>query len=153
MIRFKRGVALVEIVIGAAIMTVGILAINVSFNTYMQYALANQKNVEAANLLAEGQEVVSLIRDKGWNNIAKLSTTTTYYLTFSTDWATTTTPTYVDGVFLRSFTVTDVKRDLNDRIASSGTYDPYTKLITVNVDYFQGHSTTTKTISAYITNI
>ncbi len=153
MIKFSSGLALVEIVIGAAIMTVGILAINISYNTYLQYALANQHNVEAANLLSEGEEVFSIFRYKDWNYIGKLSTTTTYYLTFTSDWATTTTPVYVDGMYLRSIIISDVKRDGNDRIATSGTYDPYTKQITVTVSYYQGHATTTKTISAYIANI
>ena len=149
------GIALIEIVIGSAIILSGILAINFSYSTYMQYALANQGNVQAGYLLAEGLEAVTFLRDKSWSaNIAKLSTTTTYYLTFvSSNWATTTTPQYVDGVFLRSIIISDVKRDANDRISVIGTYDPNTKQITATVSYFQGHATTTKSISTYVTNI
>ena len=105
--------------------------------------------------MEEGLEVVTFLRDKGWaNNIAKLSTTTIYYLSWSgTDWATTTTPQYVDGMFLRKISVADVKRDGSDRIASSGTYDPNTKQITATVEYYQGHSTTTRVMSTFITNL
>jgi len=152
----NRGSALIEIVIGSAIISVGILAASASFNAYVQYAFANEKNVQAAYLLEEGLEAVTFLRDKGWSaNINSLSSTTTYYLTLAgTYWATTTIPQYVDGEFLRSIAITDVKRDLNDRIATtSGTYDPNTKQITATISYFQGHGTTTRSLSTYIANI
>ncbi len=151
----NRGISLVEIIIGAAIISAGILAINMVYNTYVQYALANQRNAEAAYLLQEGLETMSFLRDKGWNsNIKYLSTTTPFYLTFTgTTWATTTAPEYVDGIFLREISVTDVKRDANNDIAVSGTYDPEIKKITVTISYFQGHATTTQTLSEYLANI
>jgi Tfp pilus assembly protein PilV len=151
----NQGMALVEILIGSAIISMGILAISTSYTEYYKYALANQKNVEATYLLEEGLEVATLFRDKGWaGNIAGVSTTTTYYLTFSSDWATTTTAQYVDGTFLRSVNFYDVKRDGSDDIViSGGTYDPNIKKVTVTVSYWQGHSTTTKTMSAYIANL
>ncbi|MBA3733348.1 hypothetical protein H0W91_03160 [Patescibacteria group bacterium] len=152
--QFKKGMALVEIIIGAAIMSVGIIAINASYSTYVQYALANQKNVEAAALMEEGLEVSTFFRDMGWVNISGLSTTTTYYLTFNgANWATTTTIQYVNGEFLRSINIADVNRDGNDDIATVGTLDPNTKKITTTVSYFQGHSTTTRSMSTYLTNI
>jgi Tfp pilus assembly protein PilE len=151
----NRGMALIEIIIGSTIISVGIFAAVTSFNTYVNYALANQKNIQASYLLEEGLEVVGYFRDKGWTaNISRLSTTTTYYLTWdSNDWATTTTAQYVDGEFLRSITITDVKRDSNDDVAVLGTYDPNTKNITATVSYFQGHATTTKSISTLISNL
>src|SRR3989338_3862684 len=136
----NRGMALIEIVIGASIISVGILAISTAYNTYVQHAFANEKNIQAAYILEEGLEAVTLLRDKGWNaNIKLLSTTTT--------------PQYIDGTFLRNIAITDVKRDLNDRIATAGTYDPNTKLVTATVSYFQGHGTTTRSLSTYIANI
>ncbi len=150
----KRGIALIEIVIGAAIISIGILAINSTFNTYIQYALSNQKNAEAAYLLEEGLEAMTLIRDNAWSNVSNLSTTTTYYLTFSgSAWSTTATAQYVDGVFLRSINVYDVFRDGNSDIAISGTYDPNIKKITSTVSYWQGKATTTKSMSVYVANI
>lgn len=150
----NRGVALVEILIGAAIMSLGILAVNSSYSTYVKYALANQKNVEATRILEEGLEVVSFFRDSSWTNISRLSTSTTYYLSFNgSAWATTTTPQYVDGQFLRSISVSDLKRDSNDDISSSGTYDPNIKQITATVSFWQGHATSTISISEYISNI
>lgn len=147
--------ALLEIIIGASVITVGILAIITSYNLYFQYALANQNNAQVGYLLEEGLEVVSFLRDGSWaENISTLSTSTIYYISFNgSSWATTTSPQYVDGKFLRSFNVSDVFRDINDDISSSGAYDPNTKQVTVSVSFVQGHSTTTKSISTYMTNI
>ncbi len=149
-----KGITLVEVLIGAAIISVGVLAAISSFNVYVSYALANEKNVGAAYLLEEGVEVMTFMRDQNWVNISKLSTTTTYYLTWNgSAWATTTTPQYVDGVYLRSITVSDLQRDANDDIVQNGgTYDPNTKQINSTVSYWQGHATTTKTVSTYLGN-
>ena len=149
----NKGMALVEILIGSAIISVGILAVSSVFSTYVQYAFANQQNVSASYILEEGLEVMTYFRDKSWTNISTLSTSTTYYLSFNNDWATTTTPQYVDNLFLRKINITDVKRDAGDEISASGTYDPNTKKITTTVEYWQGHSTTTRSISTYITNL
>ncbi len=150
-----QGISLVEIIIGAAIISAGILSINMVYNTYVQYALANQRNAEAAYLAQEGLEVMAFLRDGSWDtNIRTLSTTTPFYLTFSGGtWATTTSQQYVDGIYLRSVSVSDVKRDANNDIASTGTYDPDVKLITVSVSYTQGHATTTQTLSEYLTDM
>lgn len=151
----EKGSALVEIIVGSAIMLVGILAISSAFNTYLQYALANQRNIEATYIMDEGIEAMNFLRDVAWkNNFGSLSTTTTYYLYWNgARWATTTSVQYVDGFFLRSVNIYDVKRDANDDISASGTYDPNTKLVTVSVSYLQGHNNVTKTISKYIANI
>ena len=118
-------------------------------------AFANQKNVQASYILEEGMEAITFLRDKGWNaNIATLSTSTTYYLSFNGSyWATTTIAQYVDGEFLRSLRVSDVYRDGSDKIASSGTYDSGTKQVTATVSYFQGHATTTKSVTTFVANI
>jgi len=148
------GMALIEILIGSTVISVGILAIISAYNTYLQYAQANQRNIQASYLLEEGNEVMTFFRDHNWNNISQLSTTTVYYLIWSgNDWATTTTVQYIDGFFLRKINISDVKRDGNGRIVAVGTYDPNTKKITSTVEYWQGHATTTKTISTYLINI
>lgn len=149
------GFGLIEIIIGSAIFSLGVLAIVSSFNIYIRYALSNQYNIQTAYLLEEGIEVIRFFRDNGWSTyIAPLSTTTTYYLSFANGaWATTTTPLYIDGRFVRTITISDVHRNASDEIALSGTYDPYTKLITASVAYSDRSATTTKTMSAYISNI
>ena len=150
-----KGFALVEIIIGFSVISIGILSIIYSYLVYIKYSLANNRNTEAVYILEEGVEAITFIRDKGWDqNISTLSTTTTYYLIFeNSTWATTTATQYIDSIFLRSFAVSDVNRDVDDRISDFGVYDPGTKKITVSVFYFQGHGTTTKSISTYISDI
>jgi hypothetical protein len=154
----KRGISIIEIVIGSAIITVGILGLINAYSTYITYGLANDKNAQAIHLTESGLEAVSYLRDSGWNaNIKNLSTTTTYYLYWNgSKWLSTTTPQYTDTIFLRKFTITDVFRNSSDKIVASGagtTYDANTKQVTVTLQYIQGHATTTKTAALYITNL
>lgn len=151
----KKGFGLLEILIGSAIIVTGILALSEGYTLYMKYALANEKNIQAAYLAEEGLEAMTFLRDWGWTaKIKPLSTTTAYQLYWNGSyWTTVMTNQYVDGLFLREIRIADVARDSNGNIAASGTYDPNTKLITVTLSYVQGRSTTTKSISTYITNI
>lgn len=154
-IKKNSGISLVEIVLGSAIVLLVVIATVQSYNTYINFALGNQNNTQANFLLEEGVETMMYIRDQSWSTyIAPLTSGATYYLYFNgTTWLSTTTPQYVDSIFLRSVVVSNVNRDVNDDIASSGTNDANTKKVTVTVAYAQGHATTTKTLSTYITNI
>ncbi len=151
-----KGFGLIEVIIASAVLLVIILTTTICYNTYAQYALANQSTVQAGYLSEEGLEAITFLRDRGWTAyIAPLSVNTTYYLAFNgSTWLATTTPQYIDGQFLRSFTMRSVTRDSNDDISFGvGTVDPNTLLVTESVSYYQGHATTTKTLSTYITNI
>jgi prepilin-type N-terminal cleavage/methylation domain-containing protein len=150
----QSGFTLIEVIIASAIIVTGIVALSEGYTQYVKYALANEKNIQAAYLAEEALEVVTYFRDQQWSSVRTLSTTTPLYIAWNnTTWQTTTTPQYVDGIFLRSVSVTDVYRDANDHIAASGSFDPNTKFITANVSYKQGEATTTKTLSTYLTNI
>lgn len=152
---FKKGIGLVEIIIGSAIILVVAVALVQSYNTYILYALGNQNNTRANFLLEEGVETLILLRDESWtSNISTLQNGVNYYLYFNgTNWRSTTTPQYIDSDFVRSFSLDTVNRDTNDDISASGTLDPNIKKATVTVSYFQGHGTTTKSVSTYITNL
>ncbi len=153
---YTKGFGLLEVLIASTIITIGILAISTSFTVYIKYALSNDKNVQAAYLAQEGFEVMGFLRDKGWaSNVASISTTTPFYLTFSSTWTTTTSaPAYIDSTFLRQLTISDVRRDVSDNIVTSGgIWDPYTKKVTLTVSYFQGKATTTQTMSMYISKL
>jgi len=153
--RYHQGLGAIEVVIGAAIILAGLLALIGAYTTYVQYAFANQKNVQASYLMEEGLEAMTFLRDKGWTTyIAPLASSTDYYMVFTGGfWQTTTTPQYVDGEFLRKIIIGEVKRDGSDKISDSGTVDTNIKKITVIIDYFQGKATTTKSVSTYITNL
>jgi Tfp pilus assembly protein PilV len=151
------GMSIVEVLIGSTIIVTGILALSGTFTQYVNYALTHEMTIQATYLAEEGLEAVTFLREKSWSTyVQPLSTTTIYYVAWDSNalfWRATTTPQYVDAAFLRSFTITDVKRNGSDDIATSGTYDPYTKNITVTVEYNEGSATTTKTMQTYITNL
>jgi hypothetical protein len=150
----KRGIGLVEMVIGAAIITTGALSLIAAFNIYMNYAFSNTGNVQAAYLAEEGLEVMTYFRDKSWLNISRLSTTTPYYIYFTGgDWATSTTQQLV-GSFYRRIRLEDVQRDSNGLVVTSGgTFDTDSKKVTVTIEYPTTRGTSTRSIITYITNI
>lgn len=150
----KRGFGLVEIVIGAGVITASVLAISLFFQQASQVSRATERSVAGGFLLEEGLEAMQLMRDGAWENISGLSTTTSYYLTWNgTAWATSTTPALIDGVFDRTVSVSDVYRDGNDDIAVSGVLDPNIRNITVSVAWATGSGTTTKQVSSLLADL
>jgi prepilin-type N-terminal cleavage/methylation domain-containing protein len=140
----NKGLSLVEVVISASLLSIVALAAVNCYSIYLSYVLANQSNVQAAFLLEEEMEAVIFLRDKGYGeNISSLPLDTPIYLMWNGSlWATSTTPEYVDGQFLRSFVVSGVLRDSDGRISGSGSDDPDTRKITASVSYLSGHATT-----------
>ncbi|MBA3550754.1 hypothetical protein H0W32_00925 [Patescibacteria group bacterium] len=156
-----KGMSLIEILIGCSIIVIGILALSTTFTKYVTFALNNERTIQAAYLAEEGLEAVTFLREKGWTTyIATVSTSTPRYLAWDSTnlfWKATSTPQYVDGIFLRSISISDVRRNNTTEAISTSTsgtyYDPNTKNITVSVAYKQGIGTTTQTMSTYITNL
>lgn len=151
-----RGISLVEILVGTAVIVTAIVALLTTFTLFTKYSFDNQHNVQAALLLEEGIEGIKFMRDYGWTKyISPLNTGTTYYFVYNGSlWlATTTVQSYIDGEFLRTFAVDTVYRDGNNDIAVSGTQDNNTKKITVSITYRAGHATTTTSASTYISNL
>ena len=146
---------MIEMLIGASVLSISLLAISYFFQITLRASTITKTAVQGDYLLEEGVEVTKIFRDMSYkNNFQKMSTTTTYYFSWSgTNWATSTTNVYIDGVFEREFTLADVTRDLNGNIASSGTYDPNVKLVTVSVSWAGPTGTTTHSIQTYVTNI
>lgn len=151
----QQGFGLVEMIIGAAVLSTSLLGISSFFQKTLEVSSLTQSAVQGDYLLEEGVEVVKLFRDAGYaNNIAKLSTTTPTYLAWDgTNWATSTTNVFIDGKFERKITVSEVKRNASEDISDTGTLDPSTRLAAVSVAWNVKGATTTKTIQTYITNI
>lgn len=151
----SSGFGMIEMIVGAAILSVSLLSISTFFQSVLAISNVSPSTVQGDYLLEEGVEAIKLFRDTGYtNNILRLSTTTPYYFAWNgTNWATSTTNTFIDGQFERKFTLADVNRDITDDIATVGTYDPNTKLVTVSVAWSTRGSTTTRSISTYITNL
>src|SRR3989344_5241776 len=130
------GFGLIEIVIGSAIFALSILGISSYYQQALQVSQKTGKFVQAGFLLEEGMEIA------------------TYYLSWNgSSWATSTTNTFIEGIFERTLIIDNVSRDSSDDIVSSGgTLDVGTKKATVSVSWNERGATTTKTISTYLTN-
>jgi type II secretory pathway pseudopilin PulG len=150
----KRGISVIEIVIGSAIVASVLLGLVTAYNFSVRALIRNTKIVQASFLAEEGFEVLRMLRDSGWTaNIAPLVSGTSYYLTFSSGaWSTTITPQYLNN-FERVVTLSDVNRDSNDDIADVGTLDPDTKQTTVTVSWWTGAATTSKMVTGYLTDL
>lgn len=151
----NRGSGIVEIIVGLAVIVLGIFSLLKTYNYYLKFALSHRYDVQTALLAEEGIEAVRFLRDFSWTTkIAPLTPNTSYRLAFvNSIWTSTTSPKYIDAKFDRIFVLSDVYRDSSDVIASSGTLDPNTKKVIVSVSVRGVFGTTTRSISAYITNL
>ena len=155
-LKYKRGMSLAEILVAVFIFMVvlgTLIAIN---NLYLLSSSQNIKSVKAAYLAEEGIEAVRVIRDNNWTNISFSTVGVPYYINFdsaSSTWKATTTPNSIES-YIRWFVLSQVERDSNGKIVSNGgIVDPDIKLVTVSVFWQDRGSTTTKSISTYISNI
>ena len=131
-----RGITVVEILFGVAIMASFIGLLTLAFMLYLQVSTAGPKHTAAVFLADEGIEAVRTIRGRGWeDNIAILDIGTTYYLYLSDDsWTATTTEQAVDGDFIREFVLSEVERDVSGSITDGlGTLDSDSRRVDVTV--------------------
>jgi len=151
----SRGVSLVEVVVGTAVLFLAITGLLTAYNYFIRAGVKTLGSVQSSYLLEEGIEAVSSIRDAGWSsNISGLSASGTYYLAWvSGHWTATSTVLKIDDTFSRYFNLASVYRDSNDNIASSGTLDSGTRKLTVYVSWPSGATTTLRSMSAYLTNL
>lgn len=154
----QRGFGLLEVVVGLSILSLSFFTLLLVGRNVVRLSSNTTRSLQTAFLLEEGMEALRSVRDQGWtSNIANLSLApASYSLTFSTTtslWLTTTTPEVIDQTFWRTFTISPVSRDTNDDITlSGGTLDPNTKKFTVTLVWRGAVSTTTSSISTYLTN-
>jgi Tfp pilus assembly protein PilV len=149
-----NGFSVVEIVVAVALLLLIVSSLYTANIFYLKTILSNVNKVKASFLAEEGVEAVKLIRDQSWANISGLTVGNSYYLYWNGSmWQATTTNTYVQEVFERKFVISNVNRDSNsDIVTSGGSVDAGTKKVAVSVSWLAGTSTSTKSISTYITN-
>jgi type II secretory pathway pseudopilin PulG len=154
--RVNKGVSLVEVIVSATIITVFLSALVSLYNLQMNVIFRSARQVKATFLAEESIEAVKYMRDVSWNSyISPLSSNVDYYLVWqSGKWDTTTTNTYIDGLFERKMTLFPVSRDAQSNIVSSGgTLDPNTKKLTTTISWREGSATSTKVVSTYVSNL
>lgn len=153
----NRGVSVIEILIGSAVISLSIIFIANVYGNLVALSSANTAKVQAVFLLDEGVAAIKTMRAEKWSNIASSTASTTYYLYWNTDkWRATTTPSLVDNMFVRTYVLTDVKRDastFNIQTDGSGTIDTGTRKVDISVSWLDKGATTTRTTSMYIFNL
>lgn len=157
----NSGFTVVEVLIACFIISIMTLALMSAASKGIKLSNRALRQAQASMITEEGVEAVKVIRDADWGNISGLSVDTDYYLSFDTGsntWSLSTTPstnpiTPIDGKFTRIIIFSDVYRDGNDDIASSGTLDSGVKRVTVNTTWQSSGETVSKSITFYIANI
>lgn len=156
--KYKNGFGLLEAVVGISIISISIMSLMGVFQISHRAVSESIRKTQAAFLAEEGIEAIKTMRDSGWDdNIASASIGTGYYLEFNgTAWKSTTANHYIDGIFERKFILESVYRDSNDDIVQpggSGVVDQDARKAVVYISWLGRSGTTTKSISAYITNL
>jgi len=159
-INYKKGSGLAEILVAVFIFSIILGSLITASNKYLSGAGENLRSTQGVYIAQEGIEAVKIIRDTNWDIIDTLSDDMDYYLYFdissstNNTWEATSTFSSIDSIFTRTFKLNSVYRDSDGRIVSSGgTQDLNTKKVTVSVSWKLKTSTTTKSLSTYITNI
>jgi len=150
----SAGFSLVEAVIAIAIISLILGGIVMTIQTMVVFEGQTLKKRQASLLADQGLEVVRVLRDSGWTaNVAPLTTNRNYYLRFNAGAWQATTTVQTNSPFYRTISLAPVYRDVNSRIASAGTLDTNTKLITVTVAWPYRSATSTMVTSGYLTNL
>ncbi|MDH5533906.1 MAG: hypothetical protein OEX81_05795 [Candidatus Pacebacteria bacterium] len=130
----QAGLSVIEIIIATAIFIImassSMATILGSFST----SRLGSERAQADFLAIEGVEAIESIRNQNWTNLSN----GTYGLTQTAGvWSLSGTPdSDPSGKFTRTITISDVERDGNgDIIASGGTVDVETKLITSTINW------------------
>jgi Tfp pilus assembly protein PilV len=154
----EQGFSLVEILVASSILMVSLLSVIMVAGQALSISHRSVNTYVASTLLEEGAEVMRIRRDGAWTNISSLTAGTTYYPKFDTStntWSLTTTSSDgVVGIYTRSVVITAVTRDGSSNIASSGTADTGTKLVTVTVSWQENTGATiSKSLQLYVSDI
>ncbi len=153
--KLNKGIGLVEVLVAVFIFTIILSSLILISNLYLSGSTDSLRNTQAAYLAEEGIEGVKIIRDNSWDDILSILSNTQKFLSFSSassTWQVSDTKEEI-GVFSRSFIINSVSRDSNGDISVSGTDDPNTKKVTVNVSWNGKKGVVTKSLITYITNI
>jgi len=160
----QKGFSLVEVLIGAMIITVAVVSIIGAYGFFLRAELRSVRTVQATYLLDSGVEAVRYMRDLNWdNNIGTLSNNTNYYLINTASstspyyvWKATTTKQIFDGIFERTFKLESVYRSStsSDIVLTGGLISTSTCKLTITVSWPDtSGETTTKSLSTYLTNL
>ena len=150
------GFVLIEAVVASGIIAVILAGLVSALILSLRAAVGDTAQVQATFLAEEGLEAVRILRDTSWaSDVASHTSGVNFYLAFDgTTWQATTTDLYIDKKFQRTVQLSDVYRNGNqDIVASGGALDSNTKEVTISVSWLDNGATTTRSLSAYLTNM
>lgn len=155
-VKNNNGFTIIEVLIASFIISLTSLALMSATTKGIEISEKSLKQAQVNMLIEEGVEAVKTIRDTNWATIENLNTETIYYLSFDTNnntWSLGVNPTnLIDEIFTRQIIFSNVYRDTNDDIASSGMIDDGVKKVKVIVSWPYGTSVISKDIGFYLTN-
>lgn len=155
-IELAAGFTIAEIIIAAAIVSIGVAGIIEGFTAYSNASGVAVPQVEATLLAEEGVEAAMVMRDSAWTTtLGTYTIGTPYYLVWSSGtWVATTTATTTDGTYYRTITFSSVYRDGNSQITGSGgTLDSGSRLVTSSVSWWNRTATSTVTLQSYLSKL
>ena len=128
----QRGISLVEVVVGSAIILTVLVGLVVAFERYAATLFRTTDRLQATYLAEEGVEVARILRDASWTNFAALTLDVPYRLALVAGvWEATTSTTLIDGAFDRTMTLASVYRRTSDSDIVAST-SPSPKAIDIN---------------------
>ena len=158
--KLVSGFSLIEIIIASSVMLMVWLAVFYTYSGLTQFSSRNTSSIKASMLLEEGSEALRSLRDSSWNTNIEASSICTnsnpcrlFYNITNNSWSATTSNIIIDDKFDRTFFLSDVNRDLNFNVVTSGgTLDTGSKKATIIVSWKQGNATTSQSLEAYLFN-
>lgn len=152
----RQGIGIVEIMTAVALAAIFFTAIYQLVIFSLRATGKNVRGFEALYLAKEGVEAVRFAKNESWTlNIAPLANAATYYPVISGgEWTlSTVNPGPINGVYTRTVTLQEVRRDVNDDISAAGTVDSGTRKVTVKVTWTEtGGAHAEKIIETYVTD-
>jgi Tfp pilus assembly protein PilV len=151
-IKNKKAFSVIEIMLASALFLV--MAISISSllaQTYSSSRLGNEQSI-ATQYAAEGLDAVRSIKNQSFSSL--INTTGSGVAVSGGVWTFSGTSTVLDGEYVRTIAITDVYRDVNGNIVSSGgTLDSSTKKASSTVVWSTTPSRQNSvTLTTYLTN-
>lgn len=153
----KKGLSLVEVIIGSAVIIGGMLALISTMGNFVSSENSSERTIQALLIRDEGIEVVKYLRDVSWStHIASTEDNVPYEAIFNDSrWSlSTSTHQLIDSKITRKIYFSPVLRNQESDITDSdGIEDNNTKKVTIVVTYPIKNGISTTTISTYVMNI
>ncbi len=155
---FKKGFSLVEILVGASIISLSLIFIINLETGISKIGFNSVHSVQAGMLVEEGVAAIINLRNVSWQNIVALDNNLSYRLFWDQGdglWKTTTYANLIDSKFDRTVTFYPVYRDAStfNVVTSGGVLDLGTRKFVVSVTWNDSNGTSTKTATSYVHNI